>query len=220
MMHQCFFAVFHETNVAPTLLEGLQRLDMQYGDFKEIGIATLMEGRVQSQNTYSLQLLQKQLPEQPLSGHFGMAYTCSKSPEDVEKPYSAHLCANERFAIAYHGVIENRQPEWLDIDTQTDGEIFLTTLDHYLEIDGISPFSAMTLTIKHLQGCFAVMALFAKEDFLIVAHRDCQVAISVNEDLTELSWDTNALIRLSRRVTLLKKKSLTVLYSVKGRCVN
>ncbi len=219
-MLQGFFAAFHETNVTPTLLEELQCLEMEYGDFKEVAIATSMEGRVQSQNSHSLQLLQKQLPEPPLSGHLGMAYTGSKSPEDLEKPYSTHLCANERVAIAYHGVIENRQPEWLDIETQTDGDIFLTTLNHYLEINEISPFSAMTLTIKRLQGCFAVMALFAQEDFLVVAHRDCQVAISVDDFLTDSGSDTKALIRLSRSVTLLKKRSPTVLYSVKGKAVN
>jgi glucosamine--fructose-6-phosphate aminotransferase (isomerizing) len=127
---------------------------------------------------------------------------------------TAHLCANERVAVVYHGVIENIREEWLDIDTQTDGEIFLTTLNRYLEIGGISPLDALTITIRRLRGDFAVMVLFAKEDLFMVARGGCQLAIGVGENVTYFSSDSKALTLLYQRVMQLEEGSPTVLCSV------
>jgi glucosamine 6-phosphate synthetase-like amidotransferase/phosphosugar isomerase protein len=211
IMRQCIFGAFHETDVTPALLQGLQHLEVEDGNFEEVGIAIVMEGRIQYQNTHDLQT-------PPLSGRFGMVYTCPKSPEeDVGKHYAGHLCANERVAVVFHGVIENMRDEWLALgcsfETQTDGEIFLTILNRYLEIGGFSALDALTLTIKGLQGYFAVMVLFAKEDLLMVARRGCQLAIGVDKNVTYFSSDPKALTLLSRRVMQLEEGGLTVLHS-------
>jgi glucosamine 6-phosphate synthetase-like amidotransferase/phosphosugar isomerase protein len=94
-------------------------------------------------------------------------------------------------------VIENLPEAWLVLDTQTEGEIFFTNLNRYLEIDGISPLDALTLTIKRLQSYFAVMVLFAKEDLLMVARRGHQLAIGVGENVTYFSSDAKDFVVLS-----------------------
>jgi glucosamine--fructose-6-phosphate aminotransferase (isomerizing) len=222
-MRQCILGAWNETDVTPTLLQGLQHLEREYGDFEKVGIATLMEGRIQHQNTHDLQNLQHLLQKQPLSGHFGMVYTCPKSPKDVEKHYTAHLCANERIAVVYNGAIETLREtsdEWSKLGhpfkNQTDGDFVLRLIDHYLEIGGISPLDALTLTLTRLQGEFAVLALFAEEDLLIVARRDCQLAIGVDENVTCFGSDTKVLTSLCRRVMQLEEGGPTVLRSVKG----
>ncbi|RKZ83914.1 MAG: hypothetical protein DRR19_18465 [Candidatus Parabeggiatoa sp. nov. 1] len=231
-MQQRIFGAWSETDVIPTLLEGLQHLEVEYGNFEKVGIATLMEGRIQCQNTHSLQNLQNVLQEQSLSGHFGVAYTCPKSAEDMGKNYAAHMCANERIAIVFHGMIENfaeTQHECLALgypcETQNDGEIVLGILNRYLKISGISPLDALTLTLTCLKGYFAIIALFAEENLLMVARRGCQIAIGVDENVTLFGSDTKALTLLSRRVMQLEEGSPTVLCSVageivKGRTVN
>jgi len=227
MMRQCIFGAWNETDVTKTLLQGLQHLEAEAGDFKEVGIATLMEGRIQSQNALDLQNLQNQLQTQPLSGHFGIAYTCLKNPHEVEKYDATYLCANERVAIVYNGFIDNFPEiwkEWLELGypfkNKTDGEIVLRLLNRYSEIDGISPLEALTLTTTRLQGDFSVIALFAEEELLMAARQGCQLAIGVDENAYYFSSDTQVLTRLSRRVIQLEEGKPTVLQSVKGRIIN
>ena len=227
-MRQCIFGAWNQTDVTKTLLQGLQHLEAETGDFKEVGIATLMEGCIQSQNAPSLHNLPNQLQTQPLSGHFGIAYTSLKNPNEVEKYDATYLCANERVAIVYNGLIDNFREiwkEWLELGypfkNQTDGEIVLRLLNrYYSEIDGISPSEALTLTIARLQGNFSVIALFAEQKLLMVARRGCQLAIGVDENAYYFSSDIQVLTRLSRRVIQLEEGKPTVLQSVKGRIVN
>ena len=220
-MRQCIFGAWNETDVTKTLLQGLQHLEAEAGDFKEVGIATLMEGRIQSQNAPDLQNLPNQLQTQPLSGHFGVAYTCLKNPNEVEKYDATYLCANERVAIVYNGFIDNYPEiwqEWLELGypfkSKTDGEIVLRLLNRYSERDGISPLEALTLTIARLQGDFSVIALFAEEELLMVARRGCQLAIGVDENAYYFSSDTKALTRLSQRVIQLEEGNPTVLHQL------
>ncbi len=219
-MRQCIFGAWNQTDVTPTLLQGLQHLEAETGDFKEVSIATLMEGRIQSQNAPSLHNLQNQLQTQPLSGHFGIAYTCPQNPNKVEKHDATYLCANERVAIVYNGFIDNFPEiwnEWLELGypfkNQTDGEIVLRLLNRYSETDGISPLEALTLTIARLQGDFSIIALFAEEELLMVARRGCQLAIGVDENAYYFSSDTKVLTRLSRRVIQLEEGKPTVLHN-------
>ena len=74
------FSTFRYQDVVPILLQGLQHLELEYGNFDGVGIATLMDGRIQHQYTQGTgQDLQRILQKQPLSGRFGIAYTHQNS---------------------------------------------------------------------------------------------------------------------------------------------
>jgi len=152
----------------------------------------------------------------PLAGHLGIASVCSTRLKGLTRGYETLMCTNERVGLAFYGVLERvphllRQQLIRDCPwAQTDGEIVLSLLNYYLERD-VSAKDAMTLTLARLPGYFAVMALFAEENVLMVARLGCPLAIGVDKNAIYLSSDTSALSKLFRRIVQIEEGCSTIL---------
>ncbi len=206
------------------LFQGLQPLELEEGECQGVGMATLMDGRIQQLQTEGnlsdvLTLQQKQ----PFESRFGIAFThqVDQKPEPESKQqYKTRLDANKNLAVVHHGFIKNSyeiKNELLDLGyefyLETDNQIILYMINRYLDI-GLDPAEAMTVCMMRLEGDFAIIALFAyPEEVLIAARRRLPLAIGVADNVFYVSSNAKALSLISSQVMQIEAGEPVVLSS-------
>jgi glucosamine--fructose-6-phosphate aminotransferase (isomerizing) len=118
------------------------------------------------------------LLETPLAGHCGIAHT-RWATHGVPNTQNAHphLSSNE-IALVHNGIIENHEAlrrelkaAGYEFSSDTDTEV-MVHLVHLLMSQGNDLFGAVRLTVKRLEGAFAIAVLSAQEPGVIVGARE------------------------------------------------
>ena len=204
--------------VAPSLLEGLRRLE--YRGYDSAGIATLVNGRIEGRRVEGkLDNLAKRLEEEPVQGGIGIGHT-RWATHGLPTETNAHPIATDRVAVVHNGIIENFQALRRELtalgyvfQTATDTEAVAILASHCLE-QGLSPQDAVAKTLARLDGAFALVFLFAGEhDLLIGARRGSPLAIGYGEGEMFLGSDALVLAPLTRRITYLEEGDWVVVTS-------
>ena len=204
--------------VAPSLLEGLRRLE--YRGYDSAGIATLVNGRIEGQRVEGkLDNLAKRLEEEPVQGGIGIGHT-RWATHGLPTETNAHPIATDRVAVVHNGIIENFQALRRELtalgyvfQTATDTEAVAILASHCLE-QGLSPQDAVAKTLARLDGAFALVFLFAGEhDLLIGARRGSPLAIGYGDGEMFLGSDALVLAPLTRRITYLEEGDWVVVTS-------
>ena len=195
----------------PAILEGLKRLE--YRGYDSAGVATIREGALERRRAAGkLSVLAAQLDSAPLEGATGVGHTrwaTHGAPIDE----NAHPHATERVALVHNGIIENfaeLRRELIDkgyrFDSQTDTEVCAQLVTAYLAEENLSPREAFAKTLSRLRGAFAIAAIFAGEDDLIlVARRGSPLAIGRGDGEMYVGSDAFALAPFTNRVTYLEE---------------
>jgi len=204
--------------VAPSLLEGLRRLE--YRGYDSAGIATLVNGRIEGRRAEGkLDNLAKRLEETPVQGGIGIGHT-RWATHGLPTETNAHPIATDRVAVVHNGIIENFQALRRELtalgyvfQTATDTEAVAILASHCLE-QGLSPQDAVAKTLARLDGAFALVFLFAGEhDLLIGARRGSPLAIGYGDGEMFLGSDALVLAPLTRRITYLEEGDWVVVTS-------
>ena len=204
--------------VAPSLLEGLRRLE--YRGYDSAGIATLVNGRIEGRRVEGkLDNLAKRLEEEPVQGGIGIGHT-RWATHGLPTETNAHPIATDRVAVVHNGIIENFQALRRELtalgyvfQTATDTEAVAILASHCLE-QGLSPQDAVAKTLARLDGAFALVFLFAGEhDLLIGARRGSPLAIGYGHGEMFLGSDALVLAPLTRRITYLEEGDWVVVTS-------
>jgi glutamine---fructose-6-phosphate transaminase (isomerizing) len=204
--------------VAPSLLEGLRRLE--YRGYDSAGIATLVNGRIEGRRVEGkLDNLAKRLEEEPVQGGIGIGHT-RWATHGLPTETNAHPIATDRVAVVHNGIIENFQALRRELtalgyvfQTDTDTEAVAILASHCLE-QGLSPQDAVAKTLARLDGAFALVFLFAGEhDLLIGARRGSPLAIGYGDGEMFLGSDALVLAPLTRRITYLEEGDWVVVTS-------
>jgi glutamine---fructose-6-phosphate transaminase (isomerizing) len=204
--------------VAPSLLEGLRRLE--YRGYDSAGIATLVNGRIEGRRVEGkLDNLAKRLEEEPVQGGIGIGHT-RWATHGLPTETNAHPIATDRVAVVHNGIIENFQALRRELtalgyvfQTATDTEAVAILASHCLE-QGLSPQDAVAKTLARLHGAFALVFLFAGEhDLLIGARRGSPLAIGYGDGEMFLGSDALVLAPLTRRITYLEEGDWVVVTS-------
>src|ERR1700730_15674157 len=204
--------------VAPSLLEGLRRLE--YRGYDSAGIATLVNGRIEGRRVEGkLDNLAKRLEEEPVQGGIGIGHT-RWATHGLPTETNAHPIATDRVAVVHNGIIENFQGLRRELtalgyvfQTATDTEAVAILASHCLE-QGLSPEEAVSKTLARLEGGFALVFLFAgKHDLLIGARRGSPLAIGYGDGEMFLGSDALVLAPLTRRITYLEEGDWVVVTS-------
>lgn len=206
------FGIINDNKVTNTLLQKLQP-QLENGSYHSVGVATIINGRIEWQQVEDLHHL---LPALSIGGRLGIVYThgawTSESDVDV-----CHACfyATAYLAVAHNGVIENHselREELIELryefEGKTDSEVILRLISQ--------PKEAISVTIMRLRGSFALITLFAGEDEqLIAARRGNRLVIGVGEENLYVSSDVDTLKLFSRQAIQLEDGCPVLLSSIK-----
>lgn len=217
--------IIGEKEVAPLLLEGLDRLE--YRGYDSAGIATLSNGHIERRRAEGkLVNLRDRVQKNPIEGHVGIGHTrwaTHGSPNEN----NAHPHANDEVAVVHNGIIENYAKLKAELaehqvrfQTQTDTEVIVHLLSHYLK-QGLSPEEAANKTFDRLEGAYALVLIFAGEhDLMIGTRKGTPLAIGYGEGDMYIASDSYALAPLTKKICFLEDGDRAYLTRQKARICN
>lgn len=201
--------IIGKKDAAPLLIEGLRRLE--YRGYDSAGIATLNKGKIFcSKAKGKLAELEKELKKNPIEGTLGIGHTrwaTHGSPTII----NAHPHVTDKVGVIHNGIIENFREVRIEMEekgynfkTETDTEVIPVLITHYLN-EGKNAHDAVALTLKKLEGAFALGIIFSgNDDLLIVARRGSPLAIGYGDGEMYAASDAYALAPLTSKITYLE----------------
>ncbi|MEU1375845.1 glutamine--fructose-6-phosphate transaminase (isomerizing) [Streptomyces triculaminicus] len=205
-------------DVAPLLLEGLQRLE--YRGYDSAGIALHASGKAGGLKAAKakgrVRELEARLPKR-FAGTTGIAHTrwaTHGAPNDVNA--HPHLDAEEKVAVVHNGIIDNAS----DLRTKltAEGFVFVSDTDTEVLAHLIARSEAGTLeekvreAVKHIEGTYGIAVLHADfPDRIVVARNGSPVVLGIGEKEMFVSSDVAALVSHTRQVVTLDDGEMATL---------
>ncbi len=208
------------TDAAPRILDGLQRL--AYRGYDSAGIATVYNGAIDRRRAPGkLNNLAEKLNTAPLPGTTGIGHT-RWATHGGPTEQNAHPHATDRVAVVHNGIIENYAELRAELTkngamfhTQTDTEVIIHLVDHYLSI-GKTPRDAAFAAFDRLTGVYAVALIFADDSNLMIGARcGTPLAVGYGDGEMYLASDSYALAPFTKQISFLEDGDRVVL-SYKG----
>lgn len=190
-------------DVAPRLLEGLQRLE--YRGYDSAGIAVLNGGIHRLRRAGRVADLESAFAATPCAGSVGVAHTRWATHGAPDEANAHPHISQGRVALVHNGVIENyeelkrRQLEaGFTFGSQTDTEALAHQIMLCLQ-DGDDLTRAVARAARALAGSYAVGAIDREHPGRLVAARHgSPLLIGFGEDGNYISSDMQALLPLTR----------------------
>ncbi|MEV4438254.1 glutamine--fructose-6-phosphate transaminase (isomerizing) [Streptomyces sp. NPDC049577] len=205
-------------DVAPLLLEGLQRLE--YRGYDSAGIALHASGKAGGLKTAKakgrVRELESRLPKR-FAGTTGIAHTrwaTHGAPNDVNA--HPHMDADEKVAVVHNGIIDNASE--LRARLTADGFTFVSDTDTEVLAHLIARSEAATLeekvreAVRHIEGTYGIAVLHADfPDRIVVARNGSPVVLGIGEKEMFVSSDVAALVSHTRQVVTLDDGEMATL---------
>ncbi|MEW2580612.1 glutamine--fructose-6-phosphate transaminase (isomerizing) [Streptomyces syringium] len=205
-------------DVAPLLLEGLQRLE--YRGYDSAGIALHASGKTGGLKSAKakgrVRELEARLPKR-FNGSTGIAHTrwaTHGAPNDVNA--HPHLDAEEKVAVVHNGIIDNASD--LRARLTAEGFVFVSDTDTEVLAHLIARSEAGTLEEKvreavgHIEGTYGIAVLHADfPDRIVVARNGSPVVLGIGEKEMFVSSDVAALVSHTRQVVTLDDGEMATL---------
>ncbi len=201
---------------APLLVEALKRLE--YRGYDSAGIATVQDGKLDRRRAVGkLVNLSDALVHDPLPGKSGIGHT-RWATHGAPTVANAHPHAGRTVAVVHNGIIENFRElreeltaAGIGYETDTDTETVALLCQMHLN-EGKSPVEAADLTIRALDGAYALCFLFdGEEDLLIAARKGSPLAIGHGEGEMFVGSDAIALAPMTDQITYLEEGDWAVI---------
>ena len=206
-----------ERNVAPILIQGLQRLE--YRGYDSAGVALVQsDGKVQRRREVGKVVnLSNNLDADPVKGSLGIAHTRWATHGAVQQTNThPHMSGND-LALVHNGIIENYmalrdelQSKGYVFASETDSETIVHLIHSCLEDDGL--LQAVRRAVKRLEGAYAIAVCFADEpDRIIAARSGCPLVVGKGIGENFLASDVLALKAVTDRFIFLEEGDLVEL---------
>lgn len=202
--------ILGKERATPRVVEALRRLE--YRGYDSAGVASIYEGKLDRRRAKGkLSALEEKLLEDPLMGNSAIGHTrwaTHGAPNEI----NAHPHQTEHVAVVHNGIIENFKSlrEELEakghrFNTETDTEVVAVLLSDFVAA-GHAPKEAVRLTLKRLDGAFALAILFeGQEDIMFGARRGSPLVLGYGEGEMYLGSDAIALANLTNRICYLEE---------------
>jgi glucosamine--fructose-6-phosphate aminotransferase (isomerizing) len=206
-------------DVAPLLLEGLQRLE--YRGYDSAGIAIIRK----TQSGTSLKTakakgrvreLEAQIPKR-FTGTTGIAHTrwaTHGAPSDENA--HPHLDGDSKVAIVHNGIVDNASE--IRAKLTADGVVFTSETDSEVLAHLIGRSQASTLeemvqqALSRVEGTYGIAVLHADfPDRIVVARNGSPVVLGIGENEMFVASDVAALVRHTRQVITLDDGEMATL---------
>ncbi|MEU4210517.1 glutamine--fructose-6-phosphate transaminase (isomerizing) [Streptomyces sp. NPDC026206] len=203
-------------DVAPLLLEGLQRLEYRGYDSAGIALHGKTGGLKSAKAKGRVRELESRLPKR-FAGTTGIAHTrwaTHGAPNDVNA--HPHLDADEKVAVVHNGIIDNASE--LRAKLIADGFVFVSDTDTEVLAHLIARSEAGTLeekvreAVRHIEGTYGIAVLHADfPDRIVVARNGSPVVLGIGEKEMLVSSDVAALVSHTRQIVTLDDGEMATL---------
>ncbi|MFE1482532.1 glutamine--fructose-6-phosphate transaminase (isomerizing) [Streptomyces fimicarius] len=208
-------------DVAPLLLEGLQRLE--YRGYDSAGIVITNKAAAGRPGTLKMvkakgrvRELEAKVPKR-FAGTTGIAHTrwaTHGAPSDENA--HPHLDAENKVAVVHNGIIDNASE--LRAKLVADGIVFLSETDTEVLTHLIARAQAETLeekvreALRHVEGTYGIAVLHADfNDRIVVARNGSPVVLGIGEKEMFVASDVAALVAHTRQVVTLDDGEMATL---------
>ena len=206
-----------ERNVAPILIQGLQRLE--YRGYDSAGVAIVQsDGKVQRRREVGKVVnLSDNLDADPVKGSLGIAHTRWATHGAVQQTNThPHMSAND-LALVHNGIIENYmalreelQSKGYVFASETDSETIVHLIHSCLGDDGL--LQGVRRAVKRLEGAYAIAVCWADEpDRIIAARSGCPLVVGKGIGENFVASDVLALKAVTDRFIFLEEGDLVEL---------
>ena len=196
------------------LLDGLEKLE--YRGYDSAGVALALDGgiRVVKSKGRLTQLRQK-LAAQALAQSFcGIGHTrwaTHGEPSDV----NSHPHSTPRVSIVHNGIIENYgilkerlMAKGYTFESETDTEVLVKLIDSCYTGD---PLRALQEALAKVRGSYALAVLFRdRPDTIFAVKRESPLIVGWGEDENFVASDIPALLKYTRRYSVLEEGDMAV----------
>ncbi|AXE78050.1 glutamine--fructose-6-phosphate transaminase (isomerizing) [Streptomyces atratus] len=208
-------------DVAPLLLEGLQRLE--YRGYDSAGI--VITGKASAGKPAALKMvkakgrvreLEARVPKR-FTGTTGIAHTrwaTHGAPSDENA--HPHLDADNKVAVVHNGIIDNASE--LRAKLVADGVVFLSETDTEVLVHLIARAQAETLeekvreALRSVEGTYGIAVMHADfNDRIVVARNGSPVVLGIGEKEMFVASDVAALVAHTRQVVTLDDGEMATL---------
>lgn len=208
-------------DVAPLLLEGLQRLE--YRGYDSAGI--VITGKPAAGKAAALKMvkakgrvreLEARVPKR-FAGTTGIAHTrwaTHGTPSDANA--HPHLDAESKVAVVHNGIIDNASE--LRVKLEADGVVFLSETDTEVLVHLVARSQAPTLeekvrqALQLIEGTYGIAVLHADfPDRIVVARNGSPVVLGIGEKEMFVASDVAALVSHTRQVVTLDDGEMATL---------
>ncbi|VTU14225.1 Glutamine--fructose-6-phosphate aminotransferase [isomerizing] [Variovorax sp. SRS16] len=208
-------------NIVPILVQGLQRLE--YRGYDSCGVAIHSGGIQRARTTSRVADLLAQVRNDRIEGGTGIAHTrwATHGAPAVHNahPHFSHGPGADaesarpgRVALVHNGIIENHEPLRAALQakgyvfaSQTDTEVIAHLIDSHYDGD---LFEAVKVSVKQLQGAYAIAAICRDEPHRVVGARaGSPLILGVGQEAGEnfLASDAMALAGVTDQIVYLEE---------------
>ncbi|UQA95294.1 glutamine--fructose-6-phosphate transaminase (isomerizing) [Streptomyces halobius] len=207
-------------DVAPLLLEGLQRLEYRGYDSAGIAIHASGTGKAAGLKTAKakgrVRELESRLPKR-FAGTTGIAHTrWATHGAPTDENAHPHLDAGGKVAVVHNGIIDNAAE--LRAKLTADGVEFASETDTEVLAHLIARSQAEKLeekvreALRHIEGTYGIAVLHADfTDRIVVARNGSPVVLGIGEHEMFVSSDVAALVSHTRQVVTLDDGEMATL---------
>lgn len=188
------------TDIVPTLLEGLRRLE--YRGYDSAGLALINEPGelVRRRQMGKVANLAQMIQDENLRATVGIAHT-RWATHGAPSESNAHPHLSQGIALVHNGIIENYlllreelEGKGYRFESDTDTEV-VVHLIHDIRKTQADLRSTLAQVHKRLEGAYALVAMDAKEpDVLVAVRMGCPMAVGFGSEATFVASDVAALL--------------------------
>ena len=201
-------------NAQDVLLDGLEKLE--YRGYDSAGVALALEGGIRVVKSKGrLAELRKRLAVEALArSGCGIGHTrwaTHGEPSDV----NSHPHSTPRVSIVHNGIIENYgvlkerlMAKGYTFESETDTEVLVKLIDSCYEGE---PLKALRAALAMVRGSYALAVLFRDfPDTLFAVKRESPLIVSWGEEENFIASDIPALLKYTRRYSVLEEGDMAV----------
>ncbi len=203
-----------QRDVAPILIEGLQRLE--YRGYDSAGLAVLNGTRHIERRRVLGKVagLRKSVDESPVHGASGIAHT-RWATHGAPAERNAHPHVSNDVAVVHNGIIENHEElraelkaKGFEFTSDTDTEVVAHLVQSLMQ-EGLNLRAAMLASVKRINGAYALAVISAAEpNRILLARRGSPLAIGVGVGEMFAASDATALVSVTSRIVYLDEGDL------------
>lgn len=200
---------------APILLDGLKSLE--YRGYDSAGMAIINGGILLKKDAGKIEEINSKLNFLDLKGKIGIAHTRWATHGKVTKENAhPHFSNNKKIIVVHNGIIENYQElkkfltsKGFKFYSETDTEVIPNLIEYFMENKNFE--DSVKLTLKKLEGSYAIVVLNENENKLIAARKDSPLVVGIGDEEYFVASDIPAFLEHTKNVIYLEEKDMAII---------